>query len=180
MARVPRPLGDFSSFPPAGAGEFAGSRRGTDERHHHEKHPGRHGPHGGGGHPVARRDAGTGRDPHPGPVRRHPHLHPRHPPGSATTSLPGCATATTVDQRGQLVGTPIKGIFTALRDFQCGGGTGFVGRLRASFANEGSSGTWSIVEGYGDLAGLSGSGKLVGEPVEGGIIDHYNGWVTVH
>jgi hypothetical protein len=105
---------------------------------------------------------------------------PDNPPGSATTSLPGCATATTVDQRGQLVGTPIKGIFTALRDFQCGGGTGFVVRLRASFANEGSSGTWSIVEGYGDLAGLSGSGKLVGEPVEGGIIDHYNGWVTVH
>jgi hypothetical protein len=163
-----------------GAGEFAGSRRGTDERHHHEKHPGRHGPHGGGGHPVARRDAGTGRDPHPGPVRRHPHLHPRQPARLGDDLTPGLCDRDHGRPAGQLVGTPIKGIFTALRDFQCGGGTGFVVRLRASFANEGSSGTWSIVDAYGDLAGLSGSGKLVGEPVEGGIIDHYNGWVTVH
>lgn len=104
---------------------------------------------------------------------------PDDPPGSATTSLPGCATATTVDQRVQVAETPFKGIFIGIRDFQCGGDSGFVVRLQASFADTGSSGTWSIVDSYGDLAGLSGSGKLVGEPIEGGIIDHYSGWVTL-
>jgi len=103
-----------------------------------------------------------------------------NPPGAATTSLPGCPHATSVDQRAKGLGTPVKGIFIGLRDFQCGDGSGFVVRLQATFGNEGSSGTWSITKSYGDLAGLSGSGRLVGEPVEGGIIDRYSGAITLH
>ena len=53
-------------------------------------------------------------------------------------------------------------------------------RLQAAFGNEGSSGTWSITTSYGDRAGMSGSGTLVGEPVAGGIVDHYSGAIALH
>src|SRR5690349_17945763 len=76
-----------------------------------------------------------------------------NPPGDATTSLPGCAHATSVDQRAKGLGTPVKGLFIGIRDFQCGNGSGFVVRLQASFGAGGSSGTWSITTSYGDLAG---------------------------
>ena len=105
---------------------------------------------------------------------------PDNPPGEAVTSLPGCAHATSVDLRAKGLGTPVKGVFIGIRDFRCDGGSGFVVRLQASFGAGGSSGTWSITTSYGDLAGLSGSGRLVGEPVDGGIIDHYTGAITRH
>ena len=102
-------------------------------------------------------------------------------PGDATTSLAGCATAVSVDQRVHAAFPKPHGVFIGIRDFQCGGGDGFVVRLTARFGEGGSSGSWSIVTSYGDLAGMSGSGKLVGEPFgDDGIIDHYTGWVTLH
>ena len=103
-----------------------------------------------------------------------------NPPGDATTSLAECATAVTVDRRAKGLELRPRGVFIGIRDFQCGGGTGFVVRLTATFGEGGSFGRWSIVDSYGDLSGLSGSGTLVGEPIDGGIIDHYSGWVTMH
>lgn len=105
---------------------------------------------------------------------------PDNPPGEATTSLAGCAHATSVDVRAKGIGNPVKGVFIGIRDFQCGDGSGFVVRLQATFGAGGSSGTWSVTTSYGDLAGMSGSGRLVGEPVDGGIIDHYTGAITLH
>jgi hypothetical protein len=103
---------------------------------------------------------------------------------AATTDLPGCATATGVDLRANLAFPPPHGVFIGIRDFQCGDGTGFVVRLTATFTDEGSTGSWSIVDAYGDLAGLQGSGKLVGTPTgtpeAPAISDHYTGWITWH
>jgi hypothetical protein len=101
---------------------------------------------------------------------------------SVTTDLPGCPTATGVDLRAQVAFPPPHGVFIGIRDFQCGDGTGFVVRLTATFTDEGSTGSWSIVDAYGVLAGLRGSGQLVGTPTgtpeAPGISDHYTGWVT--
>jgi hypothetical protein len=69
---------------------------------------------------------------------------------------------------------------------QCADGvSGFVVRLTANFS-DGSYGSWSIVDSYGALAGMSGAGKITGtgfggdtpDPADDGIDDHYTGWVT--
>ena len=78
-------------------------------------------------------------------------------------------------------------MFIGVRDFQCGGGTGFVVRLTANFS-DGSYGSWSIVDAYGALDGMRGSGKIVGtafgggteDPSDDGIDDHYTGSVVMH
>ena len=56
-------------------------------------------------------------------------------------------------------------------------GAGFVLRLRASFGEGGSTGSWTVASGSGDLDGLKGSGSLVGIPTEVGIDDVYTGTV---
>ena len=69
--------------------------------------------------------------------------------------------------------------------FDCGGvgSTGFLVRLNALFTYTGdpSVGTWTIVDAWGALAGMTGSGKLTGIPIDGenGIIDNYIGTVTL-
>ena len=73
----------------------------------------------------------------------------------------------------------------AVRDFQCGGGTGLVVRLTANFA-DGSFGSWSIIDAYGALKGLHGSGRVTGtrsggdteDPDDDGMDDHDAGWIT--
>lgn len=104
---------------------------------------------------------------------------------SATTDLPECPTAVAVDLMARAEFTRTHGVFIGIRDFQCGGGTGFVVRLTANFS-DGSFGSWSIVDAYGDLEGLHGSGKIVGtafggdteDPSDDGIDDHYTGRIT--
>jgi hypothetical protein len=105
---------------------------------------------------------------------------------AVTTNLPECPTAVAVDLRAHVQLTPAHGVFVAVRDIQCGSGTGFVIRLTATFAEDGSSGSWSIVDSYGALAGMRGAGKITGtpfggeteDPADDGIDDHYTGWVT--
>ena len=103
---------------------------------------------------------------------------------SVTTDLAECPTAVAVDLRSHTEFTRTHGVFTGIRDFQCGGGTGFVVRLTANFS-DGSFGSWSIVDAYGALEGMRGSGKIVGsgfggdteDPSDDGIDDHYAGWI---
>lgn len=101
---------------------------------------------------------------------------------SVTTNLTECPTAVAVDLMSHVEFTRTHGVFIGVRDFQCGEGTGFVVRLTANFG-DGSFGSWSIVDAYGTLEGLRGSGKLVGtsfggdteDPSDDGIDDHYTG-----
>ena len=105
---------------------------------------------------------------------------------SVTTDLAECPTAVAVDVMGHVEFTRTHGVFIGVRDIQCGGDTGFVVRLTANFCCGGSFGSWSIIDAYGDLAGLRGSGKIVGtgfggetpDPFDDGIDDHYTGWIT--
>ena len=106
---------------------------------------------------------------------------------SVTTSLDECPTAVAVDLMSHVEFTRPHGVFIGVRDIQCGSGTGFVVRLTATFGEGGSSGSWSIVDAYGDLAGMRGAGKIVGtpfggatpdDPTDDGIDDHYTGWIT--
>jgi hypothetical protein len=104
---------------------------------------------------------------------------------SVTTDLAECPTAEAVDVMAHVEFTLTHGVFIGIRDFQCGGGTGFVVRLTANFS-DGSYGSWSIIDAYGALEGLRGSGKIVGtafggdteDPSDDGIDDHYTGWIT--
>lgn len=99
------------------------------------------------------------------------------------TNIPGCETGVTVDERVNVAFTPNNGIFLGIRDFQCDSGSGgLVIRLTAQFSyeGEGSSGTWSVVDSYGDLEGLHGAGTLTGTSTPDGIIDVYTGTLTWH
>jgi hypothetical protein len=77
--------------------------------------------------------------------------------------------------------TPVHGVFAGFKVFWCEGSTddGFVLRLNALFGPGGSVGTWSVVDAWGNAAGMTGAGKLWGEPIDNGIIDHYAGTTTV-
>jgi hypothetical protein len=107
---------------------------------------------------------------------------------AVTTDLEQCPTAVAVDLRAKFVETrPEHAVFIGIRDFQCSDGSGFVVRLTANVGvGPGTLGSWSIVDSYGALEGMRGSGKLTGtlfdtdgdgEP--DGIDDHYTGVVTL-
>jgi hypothetical protein len=103
-------------------------------------------------------------------------------PSPFTGSIPGCTEGFTYSG-GKAVFPPPHGIFAGYKLFDCGGDTGFLVRLNARFTytGEGSVGTWAIVDSWGDLAGMTGSGSLTGVPIEGqnGITDNYIGTVTL-
>jgi hypothetical protein len=105
-----------------------------------------------------------------------------------TTDLEQCPTAVATDLRGKFVETrPEHAVFVGLRDFRCADGSGFVVRLTANIGvGPGSLGSWSIVDSYGALEGMRGSGKLVGtffdsdgDDEPDGIDDHYTGMITL-
>lgn len=106
--------------------------------------------------------------------------------GQVTTSLAECPTATSVDVMARAAftgsGSGFLGVFVGVRDIQCDEGGGFVVRLSARFGEDGSVGSWSVVDSYGPLAGLRGAGSLVGEPFDAGgvpgIADIYTGTLT--
>jgi hypothetical protein len=103
-------------------------------------------------------------------------------PSQFTASIEGCTTGDTYSS-GKAVFPRQHGVFVGYKLFDCGGGgtTGFLVRLNALFSYSGGSvGTWTIVDAWGDLAGMTGGGKLVGVPIEGvnGISDNYSGTVT--
>lgn len=94
------------------------------------------------------------------------------------SSLPGCEAGTVVNGDVFLNQTPWGGVFSGSKVFSCGDDeSGFVIRLRARFGADGSSGSWSLVDGWGELDGIDGSGSLVGIPTPDGIDDVYTGSV---
>ena len=103
-------------------------------------------------------------------------------PNQFESSIEGCEWGD-VYTGGGAAFPPVFGVFQGYKLFDCygGGETGFLVRLNAQFSyTGGSTGTWTIVDSWGDLAGMSGGGKLVGIPIEGedAITDNYFGKVT--
>ena len=69
-------------------------------------------------------------------------------------------------------------VYAGYKVFTCDENTGFVLRLNARFGSWGSVGTWAVVDAWGDVAGMSGAGPIVGTPVDNGITDNYSGTIT--
>jgi hypothetical protein len=93
------------------------------------------------------------------------------------SSIEGCESGTVVNGRSAAHFTPWGGNFHGDKEFTCDGDeSGFTLRLKARFGEGGSTGSWTVVEGWGDLARIKGSGSLVGVPVtETQIDDVYTG-----
>jgi hypothetical protein len=101
------------------------------------------------------------------------------PDAFVATGLAGCATGVVEDGGAKVVFPPPHGVFAGDKVFLCDGSdSGLVVRLNARFGNPGSVGTWSIIASWGVLAGVHGSGRLTGDPIENGIFDHYTGWIV--
>ena len=88
-------------------------------------------------------------------------------------TLAGCESGTVVNGDNAMAHfTPWGGVFNGDKEFTCAGGlSGFTLRLKARFGEGGSTGTWTAAGGWGDLAGLKGSGSLVGISVSDVQID---------
>ena len=103
-------------------------------------------------------------------------------PSEFEASIPGCTEGDTYTG-DNVVFPPPFGVFIGYKLFDCGGEgeTGFLVRLNArfSYVGEGSVGTWTIVDSWGALAGMTGSGKLTGEFIDGGILDSYFGSIVL-
>jgi len=105
-------------------------------------------------------------------------------PNEFTATIPGCTEGLNYTAGNAAFPRPF-GVFIGYKLFECDGSeeTGFVVRLNAkfSYSGAGSVGTWTIVDAWGDLAGMTGTGKLIGVPIEGenGITDFYVGAITL-
>ena len=95
------------------------------------------------------------------------------------SGLAGCEAGTVVNGDNAMAHfTPWGGVFMGDKVFTCDGDlAGFTVRLQARFGEDGSTGTWTVVSGWGDLEGLKGSGSLVGLITDEGIDDVYTGTV---
>jgi hypothetical protein len=94
------------------------------------------------------------------------------------SSLAGCDSGTVVNGADLHVSfTPWGGVFIGSKEFTCTGEeSGFTLRLNARFGGNGSTGSWTVVDGWGAFDGLKGSGSLIGTPVsEVQIDDAYTG-----
>ena len=99
-------------------------------------------------------------------------------PDLFTSSVEGCESGVVVDISPTARYTPWGGVFHGIKSFECEGGSGgFAVRLVARFGENGSTGTWTVVDAWGDYAGAKGSGTLSGVPSEEGIDDYYVGTV---
>jgi hypothetical protein len=89
------------------------------------------------------------------------------------SSIDGCVTGTVVNGDNATAHfTPWGGVFSGDKEFTCAGGlSGFTLRLKARFGEGGSTGSWTVASGWGDYAGLKGSGSLVGISVSDVQID---------
>ena len=94
-------------------------------------------------------------------------------------SLDGCASGTVANGDDiKATFTPWGGVFIGTKVFSCaGGGSGFDVLLKARFGASGSTGTWVVADGWGDYAGMKGSGSLVGVPTVDGVDDIFTGTV---
>lgn len=93
------------------------------------------------------------------------------------SNIEGCGAGLVDNGPTNFAGGPHFGIFAGFKVFECTGpgDDGFILRLNARFDDTGSTGTWSVVQAWGSVAGMRGSGKLAGEPVPGGIEDVFVG-----
>ena len=95
-------------------------------------------------------------------------------------SLDGCESGTVVNGENATAHfTPWGGVFSGDKEFTCEGGlSGFTLRLKARFGEGGSTGSWTVAGGWGDLDGLKGSGTLTGIIVSDVLLDDiYTGTV---
>lgn len=94
-----------------------------------------------------------------------------------TSTIEGCESGTVSNGGFSLGGGPGTsfGKFNGFKVFECADGGGLVVRLQAKFDDEGSTGTWSIVDGWDGYEDLHGAGTLVGTPTSTGINDVYDG-----
>ncbi len=94
-----------------------------------------------------------------------------------TSTIEGCASGTVSAGPFRIGGGPGTdfGKFNGFKVFECADGGGFVVRLLAKFDEEGSTGTWAIVDGWDGYEDLHGAGTLVGTPTSTGINDVYVG-----
>ncbi len=92
----------------------------------------------------------------------------------------GCSSGTVGNGNNTTNFTRMHGVFVGYKVFACDGGGGFLVRLNASFDYSGGSvGTWAIVDAWGTVAGLRGSGKLVGTSTgQSSILDVYDGTIN--
>ena len=102
------------------------------------------------------------------------------PDGFTTTGLPGCASGIVENGPVNFAFNPALNMFAGFKVFVCANeANGFVLRLNARFGEGGSVGTWSVVDAWGSVAGMTGAGTLIGDPIStGGILDQYTGIVT--
>ena len=93
-------------------------------------------------------------------------------PSEFDSSLEGCEHGDVVNGAARATFTPWGGAFNGIKEFTCESGqSGFSVRLNARFGAGGSTGTWTLVDAWGDLAGLKGSGSLVGVSTSETTID---------
>lgn len=91
-------------------------------------------------------------------------------------NIPGCQTGSVVTVPTVTQSTGWGGVFVGVKEFTCDSGAGgFDVRLVARFGETGSTGTWRIVDAWGEFEGVRASGTLVGVPTDTGIDDHYIG-----
>ena len=96
------------------------------------------------------------------------------------TGIPDCEWGLVYDAGGHVQFTPALGVIGGYKVFDCEGGgeNGFVVRLNARFGPSGSVGAWAVRDAWGSLAGISGAGRLIGEPLDPGILDNYFGAIV--
>ena len=94
-----------------------------------------------------------------------------------TSTIEGCSSGTVSNGPFRIGGGPGTGFgtYNGFKVFECADGGGFVVRLLAKFDEEGSTGTWAIVDGWDGYEELHGAGTLVGTPTSTGINDVYDG-----
>ncbi|HXJ64564.1 MAG TPA: hypothetical protein VNN79_12490 [Actinomycetota bacterium] len=98
------------------------------------------------------------------------------------SSIPGCASGTVTTTGDAAFNGPI-GRFFGTKVFDCGSSGTFTLAYNANtfFCTPTDSGTWKIVEGTGDYAGMTGQGLLTGTFFGGdscgaeGVLDSYTG-----
>jgi len=88
------------------------------------------------------------------------------------STLEGCEEGTVVTGDAKGAFTKWGGTFVGIKSFTCADEvSGFSVRLNARFGADGSTGTWTLVDAWGALAGLKGSGSLAGFPTSDTSID---------
>lgn len=100
------------------------------------------------------------------------------PDAFTATGIPGCSSGLVYDGGAHLEFTRNRGVFAGDKVFDCGGDAGFVLHLSAIFGSGGSVGTWSVIDAWGAAVGISGAGKLSGQPITNGVVDSYTGTIT--